>query len=81
MTIDERVEWCLDQKGGRPLFGDEARVILRQAIMAAVEAERTALAERLEAAGKVTTSADAAEAYRRVAGMIRERNKSDGGEK
>lgn len=37
MTVEERVEWCLDQKGGRPLFGDEARAIIRQALRDQIE--------------------------------------------
>jgi hypothetical protein len=37
MTVEERVEWCLDQKGGRPLFGDEAREIIRQALRDQIE--------------------------------------------
>lgn len=37
MTIEERVEWCLDQRGGRPLFGDEARVIIAQALRDQIE--------------------------------------------
>jgi len=74
MTIDERVEWCLDQKGGRPLFGDEARVIIKQAINAAVEEEREACAKIAvdfrEEAGRADCGA---EFYKTASAVIRDR--------
>jgi hypothetical protein len=78
MTVDERVNDFMARGILCGAFANKevlpnVHSAIKSAISAAVQEEREALAGRFEAAAQMTTSTDAAEAYRRAVRMIRAR--------